>query len=491
MSSELQQPRAWIDGLGIGPILRSFKLALHPYRLALALTGIFLTYSWGSMLDWTWTSMDRGVQPDAVHHYLARSSRPVANGGGQAGIFATWRDFEMDCIHNAVQSVRFGRLIGTTEVGGPAAFTHGMVLPGTVRGVFANVVLMGRGVVWMISQHLVFASLFLIVGILIWGFLGGAICRMAAVQLARGETLGMTQALRYSRDKLFGGFFTAPMIPVMICLIVGLFLAAGGLFLRIPVLGDLLGGLAFFLALIGGLIIAMVLVGGVWGGSLFWPTIAVEGSDGFDAISRSFSYVFARPVRALWYATVAIAVGSFGWMLVRFVLWLALSSTHLFVGFGSGAKLDQLWDPPMVESMYRMAHEAGNAGGVRFAAAALIGLWILPVIGLPWAFLVSFHLCASTAIYFLLRSDVDGTESSEMFHEDEDEGGEAKPASPTPSPPAAASPGGSAKGPWNPASGGAAPARPGDPGAIAEPKSPESGGAVEEPGRRSEPPPAS
>ncbi|NOT00554.1 MAG: hypothetical protein HOP29_07990 [Phycisphaerales bacterium] len=419
MSSETQQPRAWIDGLGVGSVLRTFKMAVHPYRLVLALAAIFLTYSWGTMLDWTWTAMDRGVRPDAVQRYLAWSSRSAGDVSGKAGVFATWRGFEVECIHNAILSVRFGRLIGTTDVGGPTVITAGMVSSDSARGVFANVVLMGRGMVWMISHHFVYAALFWGVAILIWGFFGGAICRTAAVQLARGETLGLTPALLYARDKLFGGFFMAPVIPLVICLIVGLFLAAGGLFLRIPYLGDLVGGLAFFLALFGGLIIAMVLVGGVAGGSLFWPTIAVEGSDGFDAISRSFSYVFARPVRALWYATAAITVGSFGWMLVRFVLWLALASTHLFVDFGSGTKLSHLWDAPTVESMYRMAGEAVAGGGVRFAAAAVIGLWVLPVIALPWAFLASFYLCASTAIYFLLRFDVDGTEWSELFYEEE------------------------------------------------------------------------
>ena len=39
----------------------------------------------------------------------------------------------------------------------------------------------------------------------------------------------------------------------------------------------------------------LILLGLTGGFNLMYPTIAVEGSDSFDAISRSFSYVYARP----------------------------------------------------------------------------------------------------------------------------------------------------------------------------------------------------
>ena len=61
----------------------------------------------------------------------------------------------------------------------------------------------------------------------------------------------------------------------------------------------------------------LVLLGTVGGFNLMYPTIAVEGSDSFDAISRTFSYVYARPWRMLFYTLVAIVYGALCYLFVR------------------------------------------------------------------------------------------------------------------------------------------------------------------------------
>src|SRR5206468_9508878 len=101
------------------------------------------------------------------------------------------------------------------------------------------------------------------------------------------------------------GFFTAPLLPLAMIALIGVLLFLGGLFMAIPYLGEFIGTLTLPLGLVGGFVIAMVTVGMLAGGSLFYPTIAVEGSDSFDAMSRSYSYVFSKPWRALFYALVA------------------------------------------------------------------------------------------------------------------------------------------------------------------------------------------
>ena len=50
-----------------------------------------------------------------------------------------------------------------------------------------------------------------------------------------------------------------------------------------------------------GFVMTITLFGTIGGFNLMYPTIAVEGSDSFDAITRSFSYVYARPWRMLFY----------------------------------------------------------------------------------------------------------------------------------------------------------------------------------------------
>ena len=47
-----------------------------------------------------------------------------------------------------------------------------------------------------------------------------------------------------------------------------------------------------------------------------WATISSEGTDSFDAISRSYAYAFQRPLHYLFYALVAVVLGVLGWLLV-------------------------------------------------------------------------------------------------------------------------------------------------------------------------------
>src|SRR5580704_2740132 len=91
-------------------------------------------------------------------------------------------------------------------------------------------------------------------------------------------------------------------------------------------LGDILGGLLWPLVLLAGLIMAVVLVGLV-GYPLMYTTISAEGSDSFDALSRSYSYVYQAPWQYLWYGLVATLYGA---ALVFFVGFMA--SLIVFLG---------------------------------------------------------------------------------------------------------------------------------------------------------------
>ncbi len=50
--------------------------------------------------------------------------------------------------------------------------------------------------------------------LLVWGFFGGAITRMAAVQVARNEKVSMREALHFARARL-QSFFSAPVFPLL------------------------------------------------------------------------------------------------------------------------------------------------------------------------------------------------------------------------------------------------------------------------------------
>ncbi len=298
-------------------------------------------------------------------------------------------------------------------------------------GFFPWLFLMLWGPVWLLLTHPLFGVLFLLLSLAIWAVLGGAIARMAALHAAREEKISLRQALTFSLSK-FLSFFSAPLIPAAIILVLGVLLGLGGLLGLVPV-GDIIVGALFFVALILGAIVAFLLIGLVAGFPLMYPTIAVEGSDSFDAISRSFSYVLGRPWRYGLYSLVAAVYGVICYLFIRLFAFLMLAATHLFVGegfftlglgstaapeIGAGAtKTDLLWTTPSFTDL--AAPVAWGAMNWHEAVAStLIHVWIYLVVGLLLAFVLTFAVSAWTLIYYLLRRKVDATDLDDVYVEE-------------------------------------------------------------------------
>jgi hypothetical protein len=420
---------------GAGDWLRIFsatKMALHPTKLGLALAALVLTYCWGAVLDGVWESGGRGVGKWAIAEFAAgeKSEGLVSSTRLDHGIGEVWRDHTLRHIQNVLTGVVTLNFRG-----------HGSV--------WESAGMLCAGVRWMVSQHLLFALLFFLGTLAIWSLLGTAICRIAAVQFAREEKIGVGPALRFAREKFISGFFVSPLLPIGMLLFFALLLAIGGFVLWIPAIGNLFSVL-FGLAIVGGLAIAFLLIGCVGGGSFFWPTVAVEGSDGFDAISRSFSYFFSRPVKTIFYGLTALVWGSICWVVLKVILWMALWITHACVGFGVGGigtgawgmrsgagagmtKLDVLWQAPSFINLWG-AGDPAQRGGWEYFAAIFIGLWVVLAIGLLWAFLASYYFSASTIIYYLLRHDVDATDYEDVYVVEEEEAEVKQAALTTPAP---------------------------------------------------------
>ena len=359
-------------------------------------------------------------------------------------IFESFLSYETYCLNKALEAVRHGKFI--TGIGiyrntanaktipaqaaapAPEAFLDTRS-PAEPAGFLVCVVMAAQGVVWLICQHWLFALLFLSVSLAIWALVGGAIHRMAALHAAREEKISIIQALQFSSDK-FLSFFTAPLIPLALVLLPGLVLFVGGLIGNLWGFGAILVGILFPIAILLGLLIAFLLVGLVTGAGLMYPTIAVEGSDSFDAMSRSVSYVFARPWRAGLYGTIALIYGTVCYLFVRLFALVALASTHWFVKggvFGGGSrlaenadKLDLMWQAPTFSNFHAPCSWAAMSG-MESVAAFFIAVWVYLVIGLVAAFGLSFLASATTMIYFLLRRKVDATDLDDVYVEEIEE----------------------------------------------------------------------
>lgn len=314
--------------------------------------------------------------------------------------------------------------------------------------------------------------------LLVWGFFGGAICRIAAVQVARNERIPLSEAISFTRER-FASYVAAPLFPMILIGVFMFLLMIFGWFEWIPIFGDIIvAGLFWPVVILIGLIMAIVLVGMI-GWPLMIATISTEGSDSFDALSRSYSYVYQAPWQYLWYNFLAVVYGA---VLIFFIGLMA--SLMIFLGkWGVSSAVgpaseDPAWDrdpaflfyyaptsfgwrdllisgnqhvvprpargpsePPLTRAEGRLQftpeHEA-NMKWYNHTGAAMVAFWLYPLFLLVVGFGYSYFWSVSTIIYFLMRHHVDDTDMDEVHMEDEElEDPFMKPATPPPAAPAA------------------------------------------------------
>lgn len=184
--------------------------------------------------------------------------------------------------------------------------------------------------------------------IVIWSYFGGAICRIAAYEIAKdGERIETARALRFSAKK-FWSFFWAPLICVIGFAFFFLCNFIGGLIGKaidiIPyagVIGAPLVSILLPLAILSGFIMTLILLGTVAGAPLFGPAVAAEGTDSFDAVSRGFSYVYSRPWHYIGYQFLSLA---YGYVCIGFVILFAVTMCHIGIKAGAaGFDLFGVW----------------------------------------------------------------------------------------------------------------------------------------------------
>lgn len=281
---------------------------------------------------------------------------------------------------------------------------------------------------WALRYHWLYFLLFGALFLFVWSLFGGAIARIAAVQVAdEGRKLSVRQGLGFAVSK-FLSFISAPLIPLIIIAGIGGVIAiVAGVAFIIPWLGEIAVGVLFFLAIAAGFVITLVILGMAGGFNLMYPTIAVEGSDSFDAISRSFSYVYARPWRTLFYSAVAIAYGALSYLFVRLFIWMTLLITWFFTGlfvFRDANNGDPLWATILPRPSFASLPYTIDTLPLSWAgslASFFTAAWVYMTIAMLGAFAISFYFSANTIIYYLLRREVDATALDDVYLEQQDE----------------------------------------------------------------------
>ncbi len=289
---------AWSEVFPWLKLARAFRTAITARALVLGAVGILLT-----AVGWGIVGVSLGTDTYATHWLKPFAANPWL------AVTDKVPDVRPSLAAAPHVSPMQGNPVSATwsELSGPAI--QGLTYTGLSVRAVVSVLLCG---VWAVA---------------VWAVFGAAICRIAAVDMAAAEQVGLVASLRYAVSK-WPSYVAAPLLPV----------ALGVVLPTIPIIvlgwimpydyGLLLAGILWPLVLVAGLLMALVLLGLLFGWPLMWGTISAEGTDSFDALSRSYAYTFQRPLHYLFYAAVAGFIGWLGWLLVSNfaagVVWLGL-----------------------------------------------------------------------------------------------------------------------------------------------------------------------
>jgi len=393
-------------------IFQTFRMSIQPTKLIITSVALAVICLAGWIMDFSRTV---GVEYDSSgktsktelqiyitngeHSEILSEIEELRQNGHRSGVFSTMWHFAAKQFQGAVDSVFAFNLLGVKE----------------------NVTDFFKALGWAIRYHTVYCIVFFTIMLAVFSISGGAVCRIAALQFARGEKPGLTEALRYGVNR-FTSFFTAPLAPVGIIIFIGFFIFIVGLAGNIPRAGELIVGIGMPIILFAGMLLAVIVIGAVAGLNLMFPAVAYDGSDCFDAISRSFSYVYARPWRMIVYTAIAAVYGSICYTFVRIFAFLSLWIAHwslqlgLWVNNGSNEvnKLLAIWPKPEFRYLLGTSNPMA-ANWTESIAAFLVYLFLLVVIGLVVSFIICFYFSANTIIYSLMRKTVDNTAFEDIY----------------------------------------------------------------------------
>lgn len=405
-------------------IFRCFRLAIHPAIIGIALVGALLT-----PLGWRaaqWIVFQRSIpaeedllaEADAKHPLpaLAEIADPVRQAALAAAREqrvqarqAMWRHAAeltrlpgVGRVHDTDVVGRVDQPLDALTIRSPLGYVFYRFSEPILRiyrtstdlGSFAFYLL---GTLWSLA---------------IWGFAGGMITRIAAIELGREEQARMRATFRLTLRRWFD-YFTAPLYPILGTFLIALLTLPVG-WILLPDAGTIVSGLLWIFVLLGGAISALLLLWLFIGWPLMWPAISAEETgDSFEAMSRSFAYAFQRPLHYLFFAIIAALVGYVGWSVVDFVCQLTLDGTHWAVSWGAGHER-------IVDVVYSPRPSDTPSKALLVGASMIRGIEGL-LLALSESFAYSFFWVSATAIYLLLRFNLDRTEFDEVWVEEDAE----------------------------------------------------------------------
>jgi hypothetical protein len=148
------------------------------------------------------------------------------------------------------------------------------------------------------------------------------------------------------------------------------------------------------------------------GWPLMWGALSAEREgDAFEAFSRSFSYVYGRPLHYLFYVVVAAIIGALGYAAAQVFIHIVYDFGFWAVSWGAGS--EQV-------SKIRGLIEGGKSQGLLRFGVTLLWFWRSVAFTFLDGYAFAYFWSAAGIIYLLLRQDVDEKEMDEVYLPDEE-----------------------------------------------------------------------
>ncbi|MEO0475892.1 MAG: hypothetical protein AAF085_07980 [Planctomycetota bacterium] len=373
-----------VDWMSVLPVLRlssAFKHALQPGKLFVALIAVLLIHLSGLAFDAVLGVNESNDRPGELRAYESLVSN-------QANAFGGLVRSALDLEHGF----------------GPSS-------QGVADALYVMVVAIPYD---SFDNHPWFTLLFGIDVLFVLAIAGGILCRMAAPQVCAKELRSARQAAGFV-TKRWAWFLLTPLMPALLIVLFGGILALSGLvFFNIAYL-EILGSVVYGLLLLLGLLLALVSLLLVLALFLMPPALSVEGSDGFDAIARSFNYILFRPWQYAAYLIASAVYLAVVYVLIAGLIAFAVMATNELVGLGSFAVVDigsgVVIEQPRFESV--LAGGEGIEDASISTSSWIVTRWFELLTGIAIAVIFSLVCCLQTQVYILMRRSTDGTPMDE------------------------------------------------------------------------------
>ena len=351
-------------------IVRSFRMAIHPAKMLLAVFMVIIIYLSGLGLDELFNSNAFQL---TVQRELAAFKQLIFSAASlDIGFYSFMADSAP--ARSGVIGALFEMIIGIPS--------------------------------WLYNDHPLFLAIFLSWAFILNIIFGGSITRLAALQSTRNLVPSSFVGLRYIQ-KNFISFLLAPIIPLFIVFLIACFMALFGLLFNTSVSG-FIGALIFGVFLFCGFLVSLLLIGFAGAANLMFPAIAVDACDSFDTVSRTYNYVMRQPWRFLAYSVFSLFYGAITYLFIALVVFLTLWAAKSFTGFLVFENaFDTILPDPQFGSVPFYTSESAYSSNLQ---TSVVSVWVKLLIALIPAFAYSFYYCAQTWIYLLIRFHSDGTE---------------------------------------------------------------------------------